>query len=217
MLGPIGSDIMSIFRLLSPAEIDKYIEAKKVQKISGSMAASGESLSFDDHEPHAGKDELLRHNSEGKASAQVIPINKNIKLPKEVENQNAGEPNLIAGAEVPHKVSNELAQHKLVSPQKPKSDLEKMGVLSASSVRLQELNRLEEELRGRDSTTAFLIKEREKMRRSKMRLVEQHAYKTYKVNANQEMLDSSNKDADEEDDEESSNSTKGILINKKHF
>lgn len=217
MLGPIGSDIMSIFRLLSPTEIDKYIEAKKVQKISGSMAASGESLSFDEHAPHTGQDQLEKHNSEGKPVGKVIPINKDIKLPEEVVNENESELK-------PQQFDNELVQHKLVPKEKsiplssaPKTDLEKAGVLSASTIRLQELNRLEEELKGRDSTTAFLIKEREKMRKSKMRLVEQHAYKTYKVNANQEMIDSSNRDVDEDDDEESSNSTKGILINKKHF
>jgi hypothetical protein len=219
MFGPIGSDIMSIFRLLSPAEIDKYIEAKKVQKISGSMAASGESLSFDEHGSHTGEDQLRSKLSEQAESAEVIPINKNIKLPSEDQSSEAGQETEHEGKP---EFQNEFTQHKLISPEvnstetsRPKSDLEKMGVLSASTLRLQELNRLEEELQGRDSTTAFLIKEREKMRKSKMRLVEQHAYKVYKKNANQELIDSSQEL--EEDEEEVSNSTKGILINKKHY
>jgi len=208
MLGPIGSNIMSIFRLLSPDEIDKYIESKEVQKIAGSMAASGEEMTYEGHqEPEFAQPKEKKFSTDHQA--EIIPIGK-FKKDNHIEEEKKE-----AEEELPVEMKAEVKKLKPKSnASAPKSQLESIGILSASSLRQIEQERLEKESKNKDSTTAFLIRERMKMRESKKRLIEQHAYKSYQMNAAQEFYDT-----DDLLDEEANNdsSTKGILVNKKQF
>lgn len=218
MLGPIGSNIMSIFRLLSPDEIDKYIVSKEVRKVEGTMVAGGEEFTSDEHQADYSPQKST-HNKEEKFpadhQAEIIPIGKHRK-----EEENNGDQQDSSGQDESN--SNEQAYEKaknitanIKAAVSKSSGLESIGVLSASSLREIEAERLKEEQKKQDSTTAFLIKERLKMRESKKRLIEQHALKQYQVNAAQEFY---NTDEDLLDEEESNDgSAKGILINKKQF
>lgn len=186
MLGLIGSNIMAVFRLLSPNEIDLYVTSAEagVARIEGSRAAGGEDLwdasdghLHDQHTPEQGPNVNIEH-------AEVIALDDFKKK------KNRDEP-------------------------KQTSELEQIGVLSASRIKEIEKARFKEEQGNKDSTTLFLIKEREKLRVCKKMLNEQHGIKSYlESNSHEfhERLDSSC--------EENSNDCpdgKGILINKKHY
>lgn len=214
MLGPIGSELMSIFRLLTPAEIDRYLDhSAKSRKIEGTMAANGQELVFDEHDPAFvdvnQKDKKQKFSKEHQA--EIIPLHpdqeedhdnlQNFKEAEELE-QDSSDIEVDSQLEQAEKLKNKLKAN----------GLESIGILSAASLRKIEEDRLKSESKKRDSTTAFLIKQREKMRSSKRRLIEQHAYKSYQSNAAQEFYDT-----EESIDEEDSLSTKGILVNKKQF
>ena len=72
MFGPIGSELINIFRLLSPAEIDRYIDKKQSTKIEGALAAGGERMEFNTEDSSledAHKEQLEKNNQ-----AKIIPI-----------------------------------------------------------------------------------------------------------------------------------------------
>lgn len=217
MIEPMGSNIIAIFRLLSPDEIDRYIDAKEVRKVEGTMVAGGEEFTYAEHngpKPDSPLKKQKKSDSEGQSNqAEIIPIGQ-LRKEKQQDEQKSDQPK--ASANLAEKRKSEVKHikdhHRMPSG---KSDLEAVGILSATTLREIEQERLREEMSKRDSTTAFLIKERQKMRDSKKRLIEQHAYKMYQQNAAQELFDS--EDLYNEEDELSDGSAKGILINKKQY
>ena len=215
MLGPIGSEIMAIFRLLSPHEIDKYIKDEKPRKIETSlpMAAGGESLQYDGDEPHL--EEQARKFPKDH-QAKIIPINpENAKSnkPKNEEIQKTSE--AIASSPSTSMGESGPARRNSRNDGSGGSDLESLGILSARSIREQEEQRLREENSKKDSATVFLLKHREKMRESRKRIIEQHAINSYQKNASQEFYEESDDDLLEE--ERGQGEFKGILFNKKHY
>ncbi len=204
MLGPIGSEIMGIFRLLSPQEIDRYIIHEEETGVHSAMpmAANGESFQFEDKQPET------PHSNQKKKfpkdhSAEIIPlkaeINTNQKInSSEVDNEETYAPEKIEKIKTLHDNTSE--------------GLESVGILSAHTIREQEAKRLKEENNKKDSTTVFLLKEREKSRQSKRRITEMYALKSYQSTANQEF--SSDYEIDE-DGNRVSDSLKGILLNKR--
>lgn len=214
MLGPIGSNIMSIFRLLSPEEIDRYIDNKAVRKVEGTMVASGEEFTYEGHEEPLPDSPLKSKEEKQQGQAEIIPIGKLKKNKKDQQEPKKEEPKQQQ-VEVPKKEQKVTSLKDRQKYHSDKSGLEAVGILSARTLREIEEERLKEELSKQDSTTAFLIKERQKMRESKRRLIEQHAYKMYQTNAAQEFYESEQEFLDEE--EQNDGSAKGILINKNQF
>ena len=210
MLGPIGSDIMAIFRLLSPDEIDRYIEVTKDSRVAMPMAANGEALSFDHDEPHL-ENQRPKKKFNPKNKAKIISINKYKK---------AREPEPTSLDEEPQtnqiRAQNHPAQEQEHHAPEGNSELESIGVLSASTIRDIEEDRLKEEKKKQDSSTVFLIKERQKMRDSKKKLIRQDAFKTYQTSSTQTYNSSSLEEEDESDASDTTES-RGILVNKRHY
>lgn len=215
MLGPIGSDIMAIFRLLSPDEIDKYIVREEPIKVEQSMrmAANGESMQYSE-EPPSPKNKTSKQQPDEEHQAEVIPIRK-VKTDHESIDGPILEKELTTdhGQELKKKTSK-VSQVPNNDNSPPTSGLEAMGILSASSIKKIEAERLKEENSKKDSATVFLLKEREKMRESKKRMIEQEAIKSYQNSASQEFYEESD---DELPDEENQQGLKGILLNKRHY
>lgn len=217
MLGPIGSNIMSIFRLLSPDEIDRYIESKEgVRKVEGTMVAGGEEFTSDEHQVDYSSQNSKKEEDKFPADhqAEIIPIGKKKNQDKEEPDQNQ-QNNPESNQDISQKAKKVSSNIQSAVGKSSGSGLESIGVLSASTLREIEEERFKEEQKKQDSTTAFLIKERMKMRESKKRLIEQHALKQYQVNVAQEFYANDEEDYDE--DEANDASAKGILINKKQF
>lgn len=202
MLGPIGSEIMSIFRLLSPDEIGTYIVENKVSKIEGTMTATGEELSYDSSK------QFIDRKKEAPDEEQSIDVEKQAKiipLHAYKEEQQHSEH---------HQEQQGLKQKENNNhPSQASGALDSIGILSASQIQQQEKERLEKEKAKEDSITVFLLKEREKMRKSKQKITEQTAMKVYKSSAAVDL----NIEEDYEDEESSSHDMRGILVNKKHF
>ncbi len=206
MLGPIGSQIMSIFRLLSPDEIDKYIVREEEAKVNESlpMASGGEEFASEGHQEDQVSQRSAKQETEfpKEHQAEIIPLHK-----LKVEEVKQEPETALRQQEKKH------SQHSSLSGES--GELESLGILSAKSIRAIEEERLKKENAKKDSATVFLLKEREKLKSSKKRLIEQVAFKSYQSNAAQEFHDMNDDDLLEE--ENSSKDLKGILLNKRHY
>ncbi|MBT4792821.1 MAG: hypothetical protein HON90_14700 [Halobacteriovoraceae bacterium] len=211
MLGPIGSEIMSIFRLLSPNEIDRYIVPEEEVSQGMKIAAGAEDMDYTGAQKNT-QDYKPAEKFPKDHQAKIIPLsdfNKKGTVKKKQANPQENESDNHSQKQRP------TATPKQPRAQNSNSSLESIGVLSAQTIREQEHKRLNEENENKDSATIFLLKEREKMRGSKKRMIEQQAIRSYKTNSEQEFYtEAQEADFDEED---SSEGLKGILLNKKHF
>lgn len=207
MLGPIGSEVMAVFRLLSPHEIDAYIteEDASVVRIEGTRTATGEELPHD-----SSKQFFSREKSRGEIDVpedEDIDVNRPAKIiPLHAYKE---------GSDSEREQQNQDLNRRSSKSKENNSSLSSLGILSASQIKAQEKARLESEKSQEDSVTVFLLKEREKMRKSKKRIIEQSAIKVYQYNA---AVDLNIEDSFDEDGEPIANSDmRGILVNKKQY
>lgn len=203
MLGPIGSEIMSIFRLLSPDEIDKYIVEEKANSYKTgevtAIAAGAEGIALaTEHANLTDSDENSKFPKDHQA--KIIPLH--------------GEPE--EEKDPYKKEKRDSNEHDEVHTKSSGNELESIGVMSAKKVREIERMKEEAERKSRDSATVFLLKERERLKDAKRKMIEQVAIKSYQVNAAQEFYDIPDEDIDLESDEPT-DELKGILLNKKHY
>jgi hypothetical protein len=216
MLGPIGSQIMAIFRLLSPDEIDKYIVDERADefKTEGTMsiAAGAEGMNLSSGGPHSQAPNKFPKDHQ----AKIIPLNNQSPEEKELLQDTPDDSQEQSHADQKPAVTEE-SKHAPFNNSAGDGNfgLEAIGVLSANQIKNIENKRRAEENGKRDSATVFLLKERERMRSAKRKMVEQVAIKSYQVNASQEFYEQTDEDLDEE--ENLTDSLKGILLNKKHF
>lgn len=200
MLGPIGSEIMSIFRLLSPDEIDKYIVEEKADGYrtgeTSAIAANGHGMALSPEHSGSMSDFTDSGSFPKDHQAKIIPLKKEDSKreapPKDLHNH-----------------------HPSGGQERGDEQLESVGILSSGKIKQIEAERLREENSKKESATVFLLKERERMRAAKKKLIEQVAIKSYQTNSSQEFYDEVEDDSDE--GEESSNDLKGILLNKRHY
>lgn len=213
MLGPIGSEIMRLFRLLSPDEIEKYVTHEEMGEISRGVkvAANGDSMNFGARSSKHSNGSFPKEDQ-----AKIIPINESV----ENELKSQAKRHLVHHGDQEFPVNRNEANQELSKRTAASiasaggSGLESIGVLSASKIREIEDARLKKENDTKDSATVFLLKERNKMRQSKKMMVEQRALRQYQDNAAQEFHEEV---FDEESGEVSSPDLKGILLNKKHY
>lgn len=193
MLGPIGAHLMSVLRVMTPSEIDRYSQASERRKTTA-VAAGAEDMDLDSsqlngRQSHSGGFKKM-------TEAQIIPIRPEREEPE--RNENKAPPETLAD-----ETSSSERQ------------LEEVGIFSQAKVeevrkRAHDLARASE-----DSSSVFLLKQREKLKKSNNRMVGNAALKTYAQTAHAEMTQA---EVDlESPDEELAQGSKGILINKKHF
>jgi hypothetical protein len=198
MLGPMGSTIISILRVLTPSEIDRYTEDQVVPEnaikiASGAEGFEPDSSSSRSHQSFRNKDEegknLESKDYEVEHEAQIIPINASVKIESKPD----------------HIPDN-------AEPREELSGLAVVGIESKQALKDKENLRLEREDSKKESTSVFILNQRERLKRSQNKLVGQAAILEYQKSATQEMLNSN------DDDEDSKVSgASGILINKKHY
>jgi hypothetical protein len=98
------------------------------------------------------------------------------------------------------------------------SGLESIGVLSKSQVSTLEAEKRKRENDKKESTTVFILNQREKLKGSQNKLAEQAAILQYRKNASQEFIKHEISEDELDDDFEPSTSDScGILVNKKHY
>ncbi len=208
MLGPMGSTIMSILRVLTPSEIERYTDSIYEEGQVTKIAAGAEGFEPFDHprEKFTPKlvpsvedesDEPSSNEDTSQTKAKIIPINETIKL----------ENIPIAIQHLPEKKDKNLNHDK----KKSMNTLRDLGLKSSKEI-LDE-QRLIQEIKNqsKDSTSVFLLTEREKLRESKEKISSLMAIFEYRKSATQELM---TKDPEEEEEYTISGSS-GILINTK--
>lgn len=217
MLGPIGANLMSILRVLSPSEIDLYSEVN--DKITRPIAVGAENIHYDEHNQSTAQNfqtKTKKSTSEDAepeddtvhTKAKIIPINQQAKdhlesnksVELSVPKNLSGNPEMISGSE--------------------KNSLNALGILSASQMKQQVESEQREKNKQKESTSVFILNQREKLKQSRLKMVEQRAIKQYKENSvlefvTREIVD---EDLENQPEQETRDSTsKGILVNKKHY
>lgn len=222
MLGPIGSNLMAILKVLTPSEIDAYSEKNTLEAVLP-IAVGGEAIhqeQYGSNIPQAYKkaspqDDGKNEEDDGdgeESKAKIIPINAKAKA--ELESLN----NEIERDETVVKNNQERQQVNLSTD---KNSLDSIGILSASQMRqIKEQEELEKN-KNKDSTTVFILNQRKALKQSQYRLVEQKAIKEYQKNAATEFIQRGERSENDEDlDDELMDditSSRGILVNKRHY
>lgn len=215
MLGPMGAHIISALRVMTPAEIDRYTakDTKKIQ--TQALAAGGEEFDYS-HSTPFGQSEQKRSREEQErkenpnrlGEAEIIPID--VAKAK----QRDGEEELPARPKRNPKNSEEPEDAFMPSPGED-SELEKAGIVSSAKMNARQKALEDYRQAKEDSSTVFLLKERERLKKTNIKMAGNTALKTYFQTANADM---SKAEPDLDDpDKEVAQGSKGILINKKHF
>lgn len=207
MLGPIGSNLMAILKVLTPAEIDRYSELElNAEPVVMQIAAGAENLSMSyserDTNPEETYQDQLKHEIEEQKTADIIPINDSIKLEEGI-----GPPE-----------PEEIYQKHDTKPRAPDGGLESIGVFNSSKVRELAEHRKALKDKNKESTTVFILDQREKFKKVQAKLQEQVAIIEYRKNAAQEFIKIQLTEEDLKEGVEPRTSTScGVLINKRHY
>ena len=214
MLGPMGARIIDLLKVMTPNEIDRYVE-KKEESTELKMAAGAEEFDVtkspvDHSRAKSNKDESHTADTESdednvKHEAKIIPLRG------KDHDHNLIEENTEEDDQSNDDV-NEEAQYEASKNEK---ELEKAGIYSANKIQAIKKEKLKRYKAKQESTSNFILNQREKLKQTKLRLIEQDAIKNYNLNSN---VDTLNDEIDlDNPDEEACVGNKGILVNKKHF
>lgn len=224
MLGPIGSNLMSILKVMSPAELERYAGESAVRNVSFAQAAGAETeTSPETQYDHYNKKEPK--NNKGNSSSQededhkakVIPIRKDIEEDDHLEK--ADQQQIINSEKVedPH-----LASHDEPKINKSRIDgkdsLEEIGILSSSKMRQLEQEERERKSKQKESSSVFIINQRKNLNRSKEKLKGQFGLRAYKDISAIEFAkhtEISDKDIDELEEDYKFKGSIGVLLDKK--
>ena len=214
MLGPMGSTIISILRVLTPSEIDRYTEEHSVvESVNGQVGkiASGaegfEPSDFSSSQKfsQAQKDNQQHNEVELEHEAKIIPINSSI----EIEHKPLDIPVPVKEIELEEADGKSTNNNSNIL-----NALESIGIEPKKTLRRKEERKRDQENAKKESTSIFILNEREKLKESQNKLAGQAAILEYKKSATQEITNSNAKDNKKE---KCSSSSSGILINKKHY
>lgn len=208
MLGPMGAKIIDLLRIMTPNEIDRYVEKKEeVSNANIQLAAGAEDFNVSNTPVNHNlskqeKKEEEKDQDDIQHEAKIIPINKDVQEQNSKSTEEEHEP-----------IDPEQAlEYEATFKEK---ELEAAGIFSAQKIEALKKEKLKRVKAKQESTSNFIIKEREKLKQTKLRLIEQDAIKNYNLNANVESL---NDEIDiDNPDEEIIVGNKGILVNKKHY
>jgi hypothetical protein len=211
MLGPLGSSIISILRVLTPSEIERYTDSIYKDDVVTKVAAGAEGFEPFEKPPGGFKPRIVSDEEESDESmsgesgdeksqddskAKIIPISKTVKL----------EDLPIAVQHLPNSKDKPLNSDK----KKSMNSLRDLGL--KSSKELLEEQRLIQEIKNqsKDSTSVFILSEREKLRESKEKIASLMAIFEYRKSATQEIIVQ-----DKDESEPTIYGSTGILINTK--
>ena len=213
MLGPIGANLMSILKVLTPSEIDLYSEMEE-EIVAQPIAVGAENIQYDEHSSSLAEEykrKLAQEQDEETIEddepekAKIIPINK--KVEQELSEN---------GEFFEQKQKLEISEDRKSFQTPDKNSLNAIGILSKHQQREIEEEKQRQENSKKDSTSVFILDQREKLKKSRMRLVEQKAISQYKKNASAEIM-IQKEDSEDEVEETRDSSSKGILVNKRHY
>lgn len=206
MLGPMGAHVMSVLRVMTPAEIDRYAKTSGQKKVQA-MAAGAEDLNLDNaqsfaHQKSPEKEEFKPLSTE----AEIIPIKGRDSEPQKEHQEKSFD------HQQPSSVYEEMDEDDEVQGN---GELESLGIYSSKKIsafkKAQEKKRRSKE----DSSSVFLLKQREKLKKTNHKMIGNVALKTYSQTMTADMTKA---EVDIDDpDKELAEGSRGILVNKKHY
>jgi hypothetical protein len=218
MLGPMGTRIIDMLKIITPGEIDKYMDKPNSGEISHNIKKAAGAEDFDvtkapqqvPQPSHKNKKEEDQ-SEELEHQAKIIPINKESSEHLDAKSEEERAKKLQQEQQEKQESSDEVDY----VGTKGESELESAGIYSASKIEALKRKKLKELKAKQESTTSFILNQRDKLKKTKLKLIEMDAIKNYNNNSNVESL---NDEIDiDNPEEEASIGTKGILVNKKHF
>lgn len=205
MLGPMGAVVMNVLKVMTPSEIERYSqgrEAEEVSKIAAgaesiSSGGAGSSFNPQSESHHKKKEHPPNESLNDSGEAKIIPIREQMPIRPPPKAPPPDEPKST-------KVE-------------PENELEGMGIVSGEKQHAIKEAASAREKSKQDSATIFILKERERLKKSKSKMNTSEAFKTYAESSNLEFYKPEIEvDLDDPDKEEAIGS-RGILINKKHY
>lgn len=224
MLGPIGANLMSILKVLTPSEIDMYSELQE-DKIVQPVAVGAEDIQYESGSSHLkeeyqaqlakekGQEEQLEATEE---KAKIIPINKKAKeeLDRIDEEMSSNSQKEQHDENPRHKAQGQSQ----VSSHDDDNELNTIGIYSSQQMRDHQRQLQEQEAKKKESTSVFILNQRAALKNSRSKMIEQKAIQQYQKNSATDMLTKEVTEEDLADDAEMRDSnSKGILLNKRHF
>jgi hypothetical protein len=194
--------ILRCLSLLTPKVIEDLTSSAFHRKANLPLAAGAES----DHVVIESELATDSRNSNNEVKAKIIPFKKNDYNSNYEEEENV--PEDIIETEDSEGIDLSLDQMKTLSKN---GNLESVGIINTEKQKvLDEIQKRKDKLKE-DSSTLFLIKQRNKLKNCQEKLQTQDAIKSYKK--------SSTEDSKSKYDEEGKPivGSTGILVNKKHF
>jgi len=213
MLGPMGARIMDLLKIMTPNEIDRYIDKTAEESTEQVKIASGgesfDALSSNSNpNPHSKSNKNDADTTESSEhEAKIIPIRAEV-----IENIESDKKSLKQSPQLSNDDSEEEGSYHAT---KNESELEAAGIFSAGKIDALKREKLKKQKANQESTTNFILGQREKLKKTKLKLVEMEAIRNYNQNSN---IESINNEIDlENPEEEVVIGSKGILVNKKHY
>ena len=217
MLGPIGSNLINILKVLTPAEIESYSnegvigESRQVGKTAFALAAGAENLSRDQ-----GNFKSLHEMKEEKA--KILPFKKDTDSNKD-DDGSKKDPYAYKAEPVKDDTDTEIEEEQ-EQPLESKlssggTELESIGILSSKKIKEIQQEHQRKQEATKDSATLFLLKQRKKLQSSKTKLTEQTALENYNKILSEKSFAKEYDEVEEKVVEEEI--TKGVLVNKKSY
>ncbi|MEX0797996.1 MAG: hypothetical protein WD025_01040 [Bacteriovoracaceae bacterium] len=206
MLGPMGAFVMSVLRVMTPAEIDRHTKDSDRKRVQAAAAgAEGMDLSDAGSYPYDGQTKDSKSSFRQMTDAEIIPIQQFQEKNKSKKDRDEGERESHATSHLSHDQTQKSKN----------SELERVGIYSSQKMNAIKEAENEKIKAGEESTTVFLLKQREKLKKTKSKMMSGSAIKTYAQAANAEMIEPEY-DIDDPD-QELAQGSRGILVNKKRY
>lgn len=229
MLGPIGANIISILKVLTPSEIDIHADISE-KEISGAIAVGAEDQNFDHassylREDHADefKNKQMTKDCEEETEAQ-LQTKSRFEANEAKEDNEANEAKVI-----PINEKVQLFDKSMFPPEQ--SELNSLGIYSAQQLSEHAKYLQQAKDKSKDSTSVFILKQRERLKSTRTKMIEQKAIGEYKKSSSIDIASkkmrhvkdegdiNQDKDKDENNNEQQLRDShfKGILLNKRHY
>ena len=194
-------------RILTPEALTVYSETK-IEEMQPSQIAVGQDFveSFQGKPSAIGFAEEKSDESEEELKAKIIPLHQNL--------EDVSEHDSVIRASIQQEQVEEV-ETKDDSVAAPESDLEKLGIYSKEKLAEFAAAKEQKKKSKQDSTTVFLIKQREKLKESSTKLVGKVGIDNYVKTSRQ--LEEIDGELDMTDpDKDIAKGNRGVLVNKKH-
>ena len=219
MLGPMGAHVISALRVMTPSEIDRYARSSGTRRVRA-MAAGAEDFDLSNSQSY---EQGYDHEQERSESAGFTPLTEAEIIPidsyksKGEQSKHKSDSSFQTSQNRAHEPPGAGPPPRSGSPpgHNGGSELESLGIFSNKKIHAFKKAKEDSARLKEDSSTVFLLKVRESLKKANNLIIGSLALKLYLQTANADMTQAQ-PDIDNPE-QELAQGSKGILINKKQF